>query len=313
MLILAFWNSPALARVDGKIVVGFSQIGAESAWRVANTKSVREAAERAGVTLILSDAQQKQENQIKAVKKFILQKVDVIVIAPVVSTGWEEVLLAAKEANIPVILVDREVKDMNSGLFVSFIGADFYEEGRRAALCLIDQSRKLKITGKIKIIELRGTVGSSPSILRNKGFTDVIAKNPQFRIVRSEVGDFKESIGKEWMQKIVASMPKPGSFNAVFAHNDNMALGAISAMDAAGLKPGRDIVVVSVDGIDQAFVAMRAGKLNCSVECSPLLGPQLMDAVQTLMSGGSISKLIITKAGVFPAEAASKYVGQRPY
>lgn len=304
----------AFAKIDGKTVIGFSQIGAESAWRIANTKSIKDAAKKADLILVFSDAQQKQENQIKAIKTFILQKVDVIAFAPIVTSGWTEVLQQAKKAGIPVILLDRQIEEKDQSLVVTFIGADFYEEGRRAAKCLIDQTSKLKMHNGVRIFELRGTEGSAPAIQRQKGFADTIAAQSGFTIVRSENGDFKESQAKELMQAaLTEKASRPPLFNAVFAHNDNMALGAIAALDDEKLKPGQDIAIVSIDAIRDAFKAMQAGKLNCSVECTPLLGPQLMQAVVDVQAGKKLPRHILSQESVFPAETAAANLSNRNY
>jgi simple sugar transport system substrate-binding protein len=307
--------SAAFGKIGGKIVVGFSQIGAESAWRIANSKSIKEAAQKAGVVLMFSDAQQKQENQIKAIKTYILQKVDVIAFAPVVTSGWTEVLTEAKKAGIPVIILDREIDAKDKDLFVSFIGADFREEGRRAGKCLAEQAAKLKLPKPIHIVELRGTTGSAPATFRQQGFMEEIAKYPGFKVVRSENGDFKESLGKELMQSMTSKKNgrAPAAFNAIFAHNDNMALGAISALEEVGMKPGKDIAIVSVDAIRDAFLAMISGKLNCTVECTPLLGPQLMKAIADLMLGKPLPKHILSEEGVFPSETADAQLPLRTY
>ncbi len=307
-------GSPAEARIKGQIVLGFSQIGAESDWRIANTKSVKDAAVGSGVILNFSDAQQKQENQLKAVKSFILQKVDVIAIAPVVVSGWHDVLMQAKKAKIPVILMDRQIDEKDEQLYASFIGADFKEEGRRAGKCLVDFINRRKVAGPVNIVELRGTEGSAPAIQRKLGFAEVLAGHPNFKIIRSENGDFKESKGKELMERILKEeSAKSTPIHALFAHNDNMALGAIPSIEASGQKPGKDITIVSIDAVKDAFVAMKDGKLNCSVECSPLLGPQLMAAVKDLADGKPLARRIITVEGVFPAEVAAKELPNRKY
>ena len=295
-----------------KIVLGFSQIGAESEWRTANTESIKSAAKEAGIDLKFSDAQQKQENQIKAIRSFIAQKVDVIAFSPVVESGWETVLREAKAAHIPVILSDRAVDVKDDSLWVSFMGSDFVEEGRRAARWLMDYKpvKDLAAKGPVNIVELQGTVGSAPAIDRKKGFEEIIKDNPNFKITRSQTGDFTRAKGKEVME---AFLKADKNINVLYAHNDDMAIGAIQAIEEAGLKPGKDITIVSIDGVKGAFEAMMAGKLNCSVECSPLLGPQLMDAVKDLKAGKALSKRIVTKESVFPAEVAAKVFPTRKY
>jgi len=298
---------------DKKITLGFSQIGAESEWRTANTQSIKDAAAKEGINLKFSDAQQKQENQIKAIRSFIAQKVDVIAFSPVVETGWEPVLREAKAAKIPVILSDRAVDVKDDTLWVSFMGSDFVEEGRRAARWLVDYPpvKALAAKGDVYIVELQGTVGSAPAIDRKVGFEEIMKAHPNFKIIRSQTGDFTRAKGKEVMEAFLKAEGK--KINVLYAHNDDMAIGAIQAIEEAGLKPGKDIVIVSIDAVKGAFEAMIAGKLNCSVECSPLLGPQLMQAVKDLMAGKKLPKRIVTEEGVFPMEVAAKEFPNRKY
>jgi galactofuranose transport system substrate-binding protein len=309
VMISALALTGSAVRADKKITLGFSQIGAESEWRTANTKSIKEAADAAGINLKFSDAQQKQENQIKAIRAFIAQKVDVIAFSPVVETGWEPVLREAKAAKIPVILTDRAVSAKDDTLWVTFMGSDFVEEGRRAANWLVDKTKDNP--GPINIVELQGTVGSAPAIDRKKGFEEIIKDKPKFKIIRSQTGDFTRAKGKEVMEAFLKAEGK--KINVLFAHNDDMAIGAIQAIEAAGIKPGKDILIVSIDGVKGAFQAMMAGKLNVSVECSPLLGPQLMSAVKDLVAGKTLPKRIVTKEGVFPMEVAAKEFPNRKY
>ena len=291
------------------IVLGFSQIGAESEWRTANTTSVQSAAKDAGITLRFSDAQQKQENQIKALRSFIAQRVDVIAFSPVVETGWETVLREAKAAKIPVILTDRAVDVSDDSLYMSLIGSDFVEEGRRAGRWLLENTKDSK--GDINIVELQGTVGSAPANDRKKGFAEIIGADPRYKIIRSQTGDFTRAKGKEVMEAFLKADAK--KINVLFAHNDDMAIGAIQAIEEAGLKPGTDITIISIDGVKGAFEAMIAGKLNVTVECSPLLGPQLMAAVKDVVAGKPIAKRIVTEEGVFPKETAAQVLPTRKY
>jgi len=290
-----------------KIVVGFSQIGAESAWRTANTESIKSEAAKRGIDLRFSDAQQKQENQIRAIRSFIAQGVNVILFSPVVETGWEPVLREAKDAGIPVILSDRTVDVTDDTLYASFIGADFVEEGRRAANWLVQATG-----GKAVIAELQGTPGAAPAIDRKKGFEEVIGQHPEMKIVKSQSGDFTRAKGKEVMEAFLKS-PEGKNLTALFAHNDDMALGAIQAIEEAGMKPGKDILVVSIDGVRGAFEAMIEGNLNCTVECNPLLGPQLFDLVETLAAGKTVPKRVVVKEGVFTQETAKEALKTRQY
>jgi ABC-type sugar transport system substrate-binding protein len=219
------------------------------------------------------------------------------------------VLKEAKAAKIPVILTDRAVSAKDETLWVTFMGSDFVEEGRRAANWLVDKTKDAP--GPVNIVELQGTVGSAPAIDRKKGFEEILKDKPKFKIIRSQTGDFTRAKGKEVMEAFLKAEGK--KINVLFAHNDDMAIGAIQAIEAAGMKPGKDILIVSIDGVKGAFEAMMAGKLNVSVECSPLLGPQLMAAVKDLMAGKQLPKRIVTKEGVFPMEVAAKEFPNRKY
>jgi ABC-type sugar transport system substrate-binding protein len=219
------------------------------------------------------------------------------------------VLREAKAAKIPVILTDRAVNVKDDSLWVAFMGSDFVEEGRRAANWLVEKTKDN--AGPINIVELQGTVGSAPAIDRKKGFEEIIKDKPKFKIIRSQTGDFTRAKGKEVMEAFLKAEGK--KINVLFAHNDDMAIGAIQAIEEAGMKPGKDILIVSIDGVKGAFQAMMAGKLNVSVECSPLLGPQLMSAVKDLMAGKTLPKRIVTQEGVFPAEVAAKEFPNRKY
>jgi simple sugar transport system substrate-binding protein len=305
---------PASGSADKSIVLGFSQIGAESEWRTANTASIQSAAPEAGITLRFSDAQQKQENQIKALRTFIAQRVDVIAFSPVVETGWETVLREAKAAGIPVILTDRAVEVSDASLYLSLIGSDFVEEGRKAGRWLLESYTSgsgKDVQGDINIVELQGTVGSAPANDRKKGFAEIIAAEPRFKIIRSQTGDFTRAKGKEVMEAFLKAEGR--KINVLFAHNDDMAIGAIQAIEEAGLKPGTDITIISIDGVKGAFEAMIAGKLNVTVECSPLLGPQLMAAVKDVVAGKQIPKRIVTEESVFPKETAAQVLPTRKY
>lgn len=300
---------PMSALAQKKLTIGFAQTGAESEWRTANTDSVISAAKEAGVNLKFSDAQQKQENQIKAIRSFIAQKVDVIILAPLVTTGWENVLKEAKAANIPVITESRNVIVKDESLWTTFIGSDFVEEGRRAGRWLIENQKNNK--GEVNIVELQGTVGSDPAIDRKKGFEEAIKTDTKFKIIRSQTGDFSRAKGKEIMEAFLKAEGK--KINVLYAHNDDMAIGAIQAIEEAGMKPGKDILVIGVDAVKGAFEAMMAGKMNVSVECSPLLGPQLMQAAKDIVAGKKVDKWIKTNEGVFPAEIAAAEFPKRKY
>jgi simple sugar transport system substrate-binding protein len=299
----------AAAAAGKKLVIGFAQTGAESEWRTANTDSVKAAAAAAGYELKFSDGQQKQENQIKAIRSFIAQKVDVIILAPLVTTGWDTVLLEAKKAKIPVLTESRNVEVKDPSTWATFVGSDFVEEGRRAGRWLLDATKTTN--GDVNIVELQGTVGSDPANDRKKGFEEAIKANPRYKIIRSQTGDFTRAKGKEVMEAFLKAEGK--KINVLYAHNDDMAIGAIQAIEEAGLKPGKDILVIGVDAVKGAFEAMIAGKMNVSVECSPLLGPQLMEAARDVTSGKTLPRWIKTNEGVFPAEVAAKEFPNRKY
>lgn len=291
---------------SNRLVVGFSQIGAESSWRTAETNSIRAEAEKRGIELKFSDAQQKQENQVKAINAFIAQKVDAIILAPVVETGWEPTLRRAKEAGIPVILVDRGVQVSDDSLFTTLIASDFVAEGRMAAQWLADA-----LDGAGNIVELQGTPGSAPAIDRKKGFEEGIAAFPDLKIIRSQTGEFTRAKGKEVMEAFLKSAGD--EIDAVYAHNDDMALGAIQAIEESGRKPGVDILIVSIDGVRAAFEAMVAGTLNCTVECNPLLGPAAFDAVEAAVAGETLPKWIVVEDRVYDQTTAADVIDSRQY
>lgn len=295
---------------DGKksfddLVVGYSQIGAESEWRTGNTTSIKEAAESLGVELIFSDGQQQQENQIKAIRTFIAQRVDVIGVSPVVETGWDSVFQEAKDAGIPIILVDRRA-DVPDDLYATYLGSDFIEEGQNAARVMVDL-----LEGEGNIIELVGTIGSAPAIDRAAGFRQIIQSYPDIKIIASQPGDFTRAKGEEAMADMLQLFGD--DIDAVYAHNDDMAIGAIRAIEAYGLRPGQDIKIVSIDAIRDAFQMMIDGKLNATVECNPLLGPQFFDLALKVVNDEPVPKWIPSEEGVFFPEDAAEVMPSRRY
>ncbi|MFE6510228.1 ABC transporter substrate-binding protein [Nocardioides sp. NPDC057767] len=297
---------------DGSITMGFAQVGAESGWRTANTTSIQESAKEAGIDLKFSDAQQKQENQIKSIRSYIQQKVDVIAFSPVVETGWDAVLQEAKRAKIPVVLTDRAVDTEDSSLYVTFIGSDFVEEGEKAGQWLVDNADASDVDkdGAVNVVELQGTTGSAPAIDRKKGFEDVIASDPTIKITSSQTGDFTRDGGKQVMEAFLQSNPK---IDVVYAHNDDMGLGAIEAIKAAGKKPGTDIKIITVDAVKDGMTALAAGEINFIVECSPLLGPQLMDVAEKVVAGEEVPERIVTEETTFTPEQAAEALPDRKY
>ncbi|MFG1660030.1 ABC transporter substrate-binding protein [Micromonospora chersina] len=293
---------------DGKITLGFSQVGAESGWRTANTTSIKEAATEAGIDLKFDDAQQKQENQIKAIRNFIQQKVDVIAFSPVVESGWDTVLKEAKDAKIPVILTDRSVDSADKSLYKTFLGSDFVKEGRLAGEWLVEQ--KKAAAGPVNIVELQGTTGSAPANDRKKGFAEAIAANPNLKIIASQSGDFTRAGGKQVMEQFLKANPK---IDVLFAHNDDMGLGALEAITAAGKVPGKDITIITVDAVKDGMQALADGKFNFIAECSPLLGPQLMDLVKKVHNGEQVPARIETQETTFTQEQAKEALPNRKY
>lgn len=293
---------------DGKITLGFSQVGAESGWRTANTTSIKEAATEAGIDLKFDDAQQKQENQIKAIRNFIQQKVDVIAFSPVVESGWDTVLKEAKDAKIPVILTDRSVDSADKSLYKTFLGSDFVKEGRLAGEWLVEQ--KKAAAGPVNIVELQGTTGSAPANDRKKGFAEAIAANPNLKIIASQSGDFTRAGGKQVMEQFLKANPK---IDVLFAHNDDMGLGALEAITAAGKVPGKDITIITVDAVKDGMQALADGKFNFIAECSPLLGPQLMDLVKKVHNGEEVPARIETQETTFTQEQAKEALPNRKY
>lgn len=287
------------------LVVGFSQIGAESEWRVGNTESIKEAAADLGVELLFSDAQQKQENQLKAIRTFIAQQVDVIGVSPIVETGWESVFQEAKDAGIPIILVDRRA-DVSEDLYATHLGSDFMEEGRNAARAMASL-----LEGHGNIVELVGTVDSAPANDRYLGFREVLADYPEMKIIASESADFTRAKGKEVMEAFLKEYGD--QIDALYAHNDDSAIGAISAIEEYGLRPGIDIIIVSIDASRDAFQAMIDGKLNATIECNPLLGPKFFEIALQVVNGEEVPKWIPSDEGVFYPDNAEEILPTRKY
>jgi simple sugar transport system substrate-binding protein len=293
---------------DSTITMGFSQVGAESGWRTANTKSVQDAAKNAGIELKFSDAQQKQENQIKAIRSYIQQKVDIIAFSPVVESGWDTVLKEAQNAKIPVILTDRAVDSKDTSLYKTFLGSDFVEEGRKAGKWLVEEYKDS--TDPVNIVELQGTTGSAPANDRKAGFQEIIGAESKFKIVASQTGDFTRAKGKEVMDAFLKSNP---DIDVLYAHNDDMGLGAIEAIEGAGKVPGKDIKIITVDAVKDGMQALADGKINYIVECSPLLGPQLMDLAKKVVKGEQVPARVVTEETTFDQEQAKQVLSTRQY
>lgn len=279
------------------VVVGFSQLGSESSWRIANTASMEKAAKEAGYSLMMENANQKQEKQIDAIRSFIAYRVDVIVFSPIVETGWDNVLNEAKQAGIPVILMDRMIETQDDSLYTSYVGADFYAEGRRAGEYLVRKADALG-ANHLRIAEIHGTTDSTPMRDRQRGFMDVIAGDGRFEVIDSVDGDFLRSKGEECAEQLLEKYGAEG-IDVIYSHNDAMTLGALDILEQKGIRPGTDILLITVDGEKDAVDALKAGKINCVVQCTPILGPAAMELVRSLTSGETISKVTHPEESLF--------------
>lgn len=279
------------------VVVGFSQLGSESSWRIANTASMEQAAKDAGFGLMMENANQKQEKQIDAIRSFIAYQVDVIVFSPIVETGWDNVLTEAKQAGIPVILMDRMIETQDDSLYTAYIGADFYAEGRRAGEYLVKKADSLKAE-QLRIVEICGTTDSTPMRDRQRGFMDVIGKDPRFRVIDSVDGDFLRSKGEECMRELLDKYGADG-IDVVYSHNDSMTLGVLDVLESLPDPATRDMILITVDGEKEAVDALKAGRVNCVVQCTPDLGPEVMNLVKELHAGKTLPKINHPDEGVF--------------
>jgi galactofuranose transport system substrate-binding protein len=300
LLVLLALIVPAAYTQDNSgagLTIGFSQIGSESAWRTSFTDAVLAEAEARGINLLFSDAQQSQENQISAIRAWLAQgDVDAIILAPVIESGWDEVLQEAADAGVPVVIVDRNV-DSDPSLYVTRVSSDFVHEGRLAAAWLAQAT-----SGNCNIVELYGTVGSAAAEDRHTGFAELIGLFSNMTIIRSETGNFVRTEGKAVMESILSS-EDPANICAVFAHNDDMAIGAIEAIKEAGLVPAQDILIVSVDAIPDIFDSMDAGETNATVELSPFMGGPAFDAVVAYLNGEEVPKWIPVGGGLYTSRA----------
>ncbi len=282
----------------------FPQLGAESDWRTADTASFKDEAAKDGFKLVFSDAQQKQENQISAVRACIQQGVSVIALPPVVEDGWDAVLTEAKNAGIPVIIVDRSVS-ADKSLYAAHIGSDMKLEGERAA-----EEFNKKFPNGASILELSGTTGSGAAVGRAKGFRDKLAQN--IKIIDSQTGNFTRAEALPVMQAFLQKYKAGTDFQGIFIHNDDMGIGAIEALKAAGVKPG-DLFIVSVDGTRGGFQAMVDGWFQADVECNPLLGPQVAEMALKIMNGQPVDANVLTNETVYYPDKAAELLPTRKY
>jgi len=278
------------------LLVGYSQLGSESAFRLCNSQDMQEAAKRHGVSLMFENANQKQEKQIEAIRSFIAYQVDVITVAPNVETGWDNVLAEAKNAGIPVVLVDRMVTTQDDSLYACYIGSNFVKQGSSAGDYLIKKADDLGLD-HLNIVEISGTLGSTPMIERQSGFAARIADDSRFTILESISGDFLLSKGRECMEYLIQ---KYGTdIDVLYSHNDSMTIGAIEVIENAGLIPGKDIIIITVDGEQAAIDLLKEGKVNCVIECTPYLGDLVMDAAKRLADGKDVERLIHPDERIF--------------
>lgn len=301
------------AQNDGKekpIVLGYSQLGDESTWRTRNSLSITTAAKKAGIKIMFEDAMQDQANQIKALRSFIAYKVDVIAFSPLVETGWDTVLGEAKAAHIPVILVDRMIETADESLYTCALSSDFKLEGRRAGEFLLKKYKNAP--GPINIVEIAGTAESTPAIGRYEGFREVLAPYPKFHVIFSEDGDFMASKGRELMQKILARY-NPKEINVLYSHNDDMTFGAIEVMREAGIKPGKDIAIISVDATQRSINYLKVGLINCVIECNPNSGPQVMELARDVVAGEPVPKRTYIEETRFDEFGAVDTIENRGY
>lgn len=281
------------------LIIGFSQIGTESSWRIRNSESIVEAAQECNFKILFDDAKQKQSNQLKAIRSFIVYQVDVIVFVPIVSNGWENVLYEAKEAGIPVIVIDRQI-DVDPSLYAGFLGENGFEEGKKAGSFLVEKCASLN-QEKINILELSGTENSSIAKERSGGFRQIIEKDKRLQIVHSEDGDFLRSRGKEILQTIINQNNglylNGERIDVIFSHNDPMTLGLLEAFEGYGINEYP--IIISIDAEQESIDALTQGKLNCVVECNPNLGPQLMKLIQDVVDGKEINRVTYMEETVF--------------
>ena len=294
-----------VAAADDTITVGFSQVGAESDWRTANTESMKSTfSEENGYELIFDDAQQKQENQLTAIRNFIQQEVDYIVLAPVTETGWDTVLQEAKDADIPVIIVDRMVDVSDDSLYTTWIGTDSLLEGRKAAEWLNAYTTAKGIDAKdVNIVDIQGTIGSTAQIGRSKGLEEGV-DNYGWNLLAQQSGEFTQAKGQEVMESMLKQYD---NINVVYCENDNEAFGAIDAIEAAGKTVGSDIangeiMVISFDTTNAGLTDTLAGKITCDVECNPLHGPRAEELIKALEAGEEVQKLNYVDEEIFATD-----------
>ena len=299
---------------DALISVGFSQLGSESTWRSANTESVKASlSTNNGFFLIYDNARQKQEKQFKAVRSFISQRVDYIVICPVIQEGWDVVLAEARDAGIPVILLDRNISVNDESMYTSFIGEDMYAEGASAGKWLEENLEKRgKSDEDINIVVIEGTSGSSAQEGRARGFGAIAARNMNWKVIASAKGEFTQTKGKETMARLLGEFDE---IDVIVCQNDDMAFGAIEALNEAGVKTGGagEPILISFDGTRKALELVKEGVINVDVECNPNSGELLAKIINDLEAGKEVKKTYYMEEKVFTKENVDEYIEDRNY
>jgi galactofuranose transport system substrate-binding protein len=302
---------------EKKLVVGFSQIGAENPWRTAMSENMKNAFAQAGITLRFSDAQGKQENQIKALRSFIAQKVDVIILAPVVATGWDAVLKEIRDKKIPLIIVNRKLTvsvGKSEDYYLTFVGPDNTQAGKMAAQFVFDTFKDKP--GDINIMELQGTVGASTATERKQGFDESLKSNPRFKIIISQSGDYNRAKGKEATEAMIKAVKAQGKkIDVLWSAADDQGIGGGQALTEAGLNPGKDVIIVSVDGLKITFEEMVAGRYNATIENPIDYGPKCVELVKTIVAGkaNTIPKVILVNFTLYTAATAAKELPNRKF
>lgn len=303
-------KEPEGAKTDAEsrqIVVGFSQVGAESDWRNANTISMTEAlSEENGYRLIIDDAQNKQERQITAIRNFIQMGVDYIVLAPTNEIGWDTVLTEAKNAGIPVIIVDRMIEVADESLYACWVGSDFHKEGR-TAICYLSEIK----TEELKIVHLQGNLGSSAQIGRTTALDEALTAHSDWHLIHREAGDFTQAKGQEIVEDLLS---RGIDFNVIYSENDNMAFGAIDALRTHGLQPGKDVIIISFDAGHRALERTLSGEISFDMECNPLHGPRVSAIIQSIENGVQPPKLTFVNEESFSTDTLTEEIlAGRPY
>lgn len=299
---------------ENNITVGFSQLGSESIWREAHSQSIISAlSQENGFSLEFNNARQKQENQIKAIRGFISQRVDYIAFSPVTEQGWDTVLAEAREVNIPVIVVDRKIKTKDDTLYTTWVGTDAVEEGKKAGEWLEKYvEEKLSWKKEINIVVLMGTMGSSAQLGRSQGFNEIYSRHKNWKIIDQQSADFTTAKGKEVMSDYIN---KHDNIDVIISQNDDMTFGVIEALDEAGISygEGKRIAIVSFDAVNHALKLVQEGKINVDIECNPDQGEYIADIIKKLDNGEAVNKQNTVDEQIFTKENVDEFIDSRAY